>query len=371
MLVYIVTDMDVLMMPDYSAGNPYQRRLRDALESHGVTVSMTKGACFAVLFGGFRVLPVLGALREQGVPDVLHLHWVYPFTIGTYWPLTLAKGVQFLFELLVVRVLGVEIVWTVHNLWEHERRAPRFDRFYRRAIVRFCDRIVVHCESAREQVADAYDLSERQRERITVIPHGNYVNCYPDETSAEEARLELGLDSDETVFLYFGRIREYKNVPELVRAFKSLGREDARLLVVGSPRNEAVADRITAQTDPEDNVRTEFTFVPEEDVQVYMRAADIVTLPFSDLLTSGSTMLAMSFGNPVVVPGIGCLDELVSGDCGFTFDPDTEGTLQATLAQTLDADLDAIGRHNYERAKSFTWDPIGRDTATVYRSVAD
>jgi len=363
--------MNVLMMPDYSDGNPYQRRLRDALESRGVTVSLTKGECFAVLFGGFRVMPVLGAFRDRGSPDVLHLHWVYPFTIGKHRPLTLAKGLQFLFELFVARLLGVEIVWTVHNLWEHERRAPRFDRFYRRVIVRLCGRIVVHCEAARGEVVEAYDLPARHREKVTVIPHGNYVDCYPGETTCEEARSRLGLEPDETVFLYFGRIREYKNVPELVTAFKRLDRDDIRLLVVGSPRNDAVADRITAQIGPEDSVRTEFTFVPEEEVQVYMRGTDIVTLPFSDLLTSGSTMLAMSFGKPVVVPGIGCVDELVSGDCGFTFDPDAEGALRAALERALEADLEAVGRHNYERAESFRWGPIGSATAEVYRELAD
>lgn len=367
-LIYTVIDMDVLMMPDYSSGNPYQRQLGEVLESNGVSVTLSKGESFTVIFDGFRVLPVLGCLYQER-PAILHLHWVYPFTIGPYRWLTLAKGVQFLFELLAARLFGVTIVWTVHNLWEHERRSPRLDRFYRRVIVRFCDRIVVHCESAREQVVDAYDLSARQREKITVIPHGNYVECYPEETSRDEARSQLGLDHDETVFLYFGRIREYKNVPELVTAFKRLDTDDARLLVVGNPRNKAVADRITARIGPDDNIKTEFSFVPEDEVQVYMRAADVVTLPFSDLLTSGSTMLAMSFGKPVVVPGIGCVDELITGDCGFTFDPGADGDLQATLERALEADLETVGRNNYERATAFSWDPIGDETAKMYRSV--
>jgi glycosyltransferase involved in cell wall biosynthesis len=361
--------MDVLMLPDYSDGNPYQRRLRDALEARSVSVSMTKGECFALLFGGFRLLPILGALREHGRPDVLHLHWIYPFTIGKHRPLTLAKGIQFLLELAVVRLLGVRIVWTVHNLEEHERRAPRLDRWYRHLLVRLSGRLIVHCESARTAVVDAYDLSPALREKIQIVPHGHYIDCYTDETTPAAARAELDVDRDTTLFLYFGRIREYKNVPALVSAFKQLDRSDATLLVVGSPRNAEVAARITARCDPDDNVRTEFRFVPEDEIQVYMNAADVVTLPFSELLTSGSTMLAMSFGNPVVVPAIGCVDTLVTGDCGFTFDPTVDGSLRDVLAQTMDADLEAVGAANYARAAEFDWGPIGAETASLYREV--
>lgn len=362
--------MDVLMMPDYSSGNPYQRRLRDALEARGVSVSMTKGECIALLFGGFRLLPILGALREHGRPDVLHLHWIYPFTIGKHLPLTVCKGGQFLLEIAVARLLGIQVVWTVHNLEEHERRAPRLDRLYRHLLVRLSGRVIVHCEAAATEIRETYHLSKGLQEKVHVVPHGHYIECYEDETTPDEARSELDIDPGTTLFLYFGRIREYKNLPELVTAFKQIDRPDAQLLIVGSPRNDELAAQITARFDPEDNVRTEFRFVPEAEIQTYMNAADVVTLPFSELLTSGSAMLAMSFGKPVIVPAIGCVDTLVDGDCGITYDPSDPDALRSAMERAMDIDLEAVGAANYERASSFDWGPISEQTVSLYRDIA-
>ncbi|MEZ4597387.1 MAG: glycosyltransferase [Chloroflexota bacterium] len=47
--------------------------------------------------------------------------------------------------------------------------------------------------------------------------------------------------------------------------------------------------------------------VPDDRMQVFLRAADVMVLPYRDVLTSGSAILAMTFGLPVVAPRIGCL----------------------------------------------------------------
>ena len=56
-------------------------------------------------------------------------------------------------------------------------------------------------------------------------------------------------------------------------------------------------------------------FVPDGEVQHYLLAADAVVLPFKEILTSGSAMLALSFGRPVVAPH-GWVTLLISSESG-------------------------------------------------------
>ena len=92
--------MKVLMLPDYSQNNPYQRELVNALEKRGVHVTLCN----------FGVLPLLRAVWVYGRPDILHLHWTDRFIVAGNWPKTILKTLRFLIELLVVKALGIKVV---------------------------------------------------------------------------------------------------------------------------------------------------------------------------------------------------------------------------------------------------------------------
>lgn len=343
------------MSPDYSGTNPYQRRLADALTDRGVDVELVDAR---------GPLGPLRTVREEGLPDVFHLHWLHSFLVGRSAPFTLIKGVLLLGQLLVLRLLGVRLVWTVHNVVEHDARTPRLERAFKHLVVRLCDAVVVHCESASDTVRRAFRLPDLDG-RIHVVPHGHYVGSYPDEVSRAEARADLGI-GDEFLFLYFGRIAEYKNVPRLIATFGGLEAPGARLLVAGNPTSEHAADRVESVAAAHDGVRTELGFVPSDRIQYYMNAADVVVLPFAEILTSGSTVLAASFGKPVVVPAEGCVGSLLPEDGGFTYPKDVSGALGATMERAMEADLEAVGRANYRAVRDRDWDGIARRTLASY-----
>lgn len=348
--------MKAVFLP-YFDENPYQANLARELERRGVAVFRASGY----------PLSTLRTLLRCGVPDVLHLHWLSPFLLSDRYAVSVLKSAAFLAAVVCAKLLGVRVVWTAHNALEHERRHPGLERFVRRQLVRHLfDDVVVHCRRAGDVLAEEYGLAGDLR--ATVVPHGNYVRSYDDRIGRDDARRRLGLSDDATVALYFGLIRPYKQVPHLVETFGNVDDEDARLVVAGKPDTEAAGRAVRERAGRDDRVTAVLEFVPADEVQVYMNAADVVVLPYSDILSSGSVLLAMSFGKAVVAPDAGCVGRVVGDRAGFLYDPADEDGLETALREAFDADLRAAGRRAYRRAEGFDWASIADRTREVYEA---
>src|SRR5690606_26973851 len=111
-----------------------------------------------------------------------------------------------------------------------------------------------------ELVAKEFKITDRSK--IAIIPHGNYIGCYPNEISREEARARLGLPADAVVLLFLGKIRRYKGVPELIETFQGIDGGDARLVVAGSPLNPQVEKEVRDAVRSE-HVHLHPNFVPD------------------------------------------------------------------------------------------------------------
>lgn len=344
--------MRVLFLPDHTDGNPYQRKLAEGLVAEGIDVSLASGYPLSTL----RTI-----LRSR--PDVVHVHWIAPFLISGSLPASLLKSIVFLQATLLAKALGIDIVWTVHNILDHDRRQPRFELFARRVYARLSDAIIVHCAAAEETVVRRYGLTSR--EKTTVVPHGHYGSSYEDDIDRATARERLGLDPEAITFLYLGQIRPYKQVPRLVDAFGELPDEDVRLVVAGKPTDEAEARRTEVKSRDDGRITTEFGYIPDESLQVYLNAADAVVLPYRNILTSGSAILAMTFGKPVVGPRVGCLTGLLDQQDELLYDPETD-SLADVLRRAADADLATLGEQNRQHVMELDWDEISSATRDIY-----
>lgn len=351
------------MLPDYTRRNPYQRELRRSLERRGVAVGMAPAHPW---------FPILRGWARHGRPDVVHLHWITPFIATDRWWITLLLGIRMLLEVVLVRVLGTRVVWTVHNLTDHEHRTPRIDHPVRLILIRLCSTIIVHCDRANALLSEYYRLTGRDADRIHTIPHGHYLDSYPSDIAEDDARRSLDVGVDEHVLLYFGLIRPYKNVPGLIEAFRAADIDvDARLLVVGNPWTSHQREQVLHASAGDERIDTVLEFIPDESIQVYMRTADVVVLPFQRVLTSGSALLAMSFGRAVILPDRGCPAEVVGAAGGVTYDPERDDGLERAIETALSpaTDLSAIGRRNRLVVERFDWDGIASQTAALYRGM--
>jgi glycosyltransferase involved in cell wall biosynthesis len=92
----------------------------------------------------------------------------------------------------------------------------------------------------------------------------------------------------------------------------------------------------------------------------------VVALPFLEIFTSGSVLLAMSFGRAVIAPRRGCVTDVLDEAGGILYDADDPQGLEGALRVAMTADTEAMGRHNAADLSRFDWSRVAEATREVY-----
>src|SRR6185295_6566481 len=180
-------------------------------------------------------------------------------------------------------------------------------------------------------VAPLYDLPA---ERIFHVPHPSYRGAYEDHVSRLDARHELGLMPDELVLAVVGVIRPYKGLDELLEAWDRVDLDGPRrLLIAGAPSEQPGVDALIERAALDPRVLIDARKIPADEMQLFLRAADVAVLPYRRALNSGALMLALTFGLPVIVPAGGGLAESVEPSFSRTFDSGDPASLVEALRE--------------------------------------
>jgi glycosyltransferase involved in cell wall biosynthesis len=308
-----------------SRGNPFQSLLYGRLPSANIRA--------VPAFDLSTTVRIADALREGGPAVVAHLHWlnvVMQKAANQTEARTLLD--RFVADLARLKDAGAGLLWTVHNVLPHDARFPELEIELRRAVVDQADLIHIMSPRTPELVSEHFVLPA---ERTFQVPHPRYTGVYPSAMSRTQARSELGLPEHATVFLLFGRIAPYKGVTELVEAFDAFSRQrpgEVALVLAGDPvkgdEMRQLFDAVTAHP----SIHGAFRKIPEHQVQVFCKAADVMALPYRRSLNSGALNLALTFGLPVVLPRSSGESEGVDPAWAEVYDDDEPGALVAALA---------------------------------------
>lgn len=350
--------MKALFIPDWRKRNPYQTELAESLAIYGVVTDFDSNLDWNT---------VLSIVRGHHKVDVLHIHWAYPFILGNSLLKSIKKTIIFSLKLSLIKLSGISITWTVHNLFNHDKKFTRLEMLLNRFVAFIADEIIAHSHYAKHIIAKNYKTKES---KISIISHGHYINIYPREISREEARKCLELNDNDFVFLYLGVIRGYKGLVDLVEAFKSLSTSNAKLLIAGRPKDESVADQVQRLSNRCPGIRLVMEYIPDDKIQVYMNAADVVVLPYRDILTSGTIYLAMSFAKPVIASATGSVPEILDSKGGFLFEAGDKDGLKRLMEQACKAGpdvLEEMGKYNFKVVEKFDWKNIAFQTTELYK----
>ena len=340
--------MNVAFLPVYA--NPYQRLLAGGLARAGVAVAMLPG------------LPSAEWLRaNRATTDVLHFHWLYGLYMA-HWR-TPAQAAAFFQRFRLARALGYRVVWTAHNVRPHRTAGlGPLHRAVRRLMMAEADAVIVHCQAGRRELLARFPRTGP----TVVIPIGSYAGLYPGTADRVTARARLGVSEAGVVTLTLGNIAAYKGLEHFAAVFSATAAPDDVALIAGRNRDAGIVRRLRRAAAADGRIRLHAGYVPDDEVQLYLAAADALVAPFERILTSSSVVVGLSYGLPVIAPDLGCMAEQI-GAAGIVYPPGGEG-LAGALAEMRHANRARMSVAARAIAAGLDWDDIGRQTAEVYRA---
>lgn len=326
-----------------AGANPYLSSLYRRVEASGVEVS------------------VIGdADAGRRAPDVVHLHWPESHLRHRHPLRALAGLLRRLAFVLRARVRGSRVVWTAHNIGHHEHRHPRLERTLLRVLPGLVDHVIYLGEASRDVVEGR--IPRIRQVASTVVPHGHYREAYDVTADRTAARHGANIPPEAESLLFFGQIRPYKGVGALLSAFADWDRPGAVLTVAGAVKDPVHGRRLAALASRDDRIRLRPGRVDDRDVGPLFAAADLVVLPFAEVLNSGSALLALSCGRRVLLPATPVFAELrdqVGTGWVTLFDPPlTPADLNRAMARRPD--------EAWPDLSAFEWDAIAAATIEVY-----
>jgi glycosyltransferase involved in cell wall biosynthesis len=178
----------------------------------------------------------------------------------------------------------------------------------------------------------------------------------------EQARNQLGLPADTPVLLFFGIVREYKGLQDLLAAMPAI---QARLgpvvlLVAGEFwEDEAPYLQAIQRLGIQDLVRVENRYIPNEEAIAYFSAADLLVAPYRTVTGSAVVQMARGFGLPVVTTQLSGLAEITAGALGLLAPPADPAGLAATIIQYFEAGLEPNLRKLIEQRRDrYSWQQL-------------
>jgi D-inositol-3-phosphate glycosyltransferase len=303
-------------------------------------------------------------------PPIFHILWNNKF-----------QFIDRVLLMLYYRLLGKKIVFTAHNVNAAKRDSKDsiVNRTSLRIQYRLADHIFVHTERMQGELVSEFGVL---KSKTSIIPFGINNTSPTTAITNTAARQRLCVSTSDKTMLFFGQIAPYKGLEYLIDAFSDVvnRNESYRLIIAGKVKigqrdywNEI--RRKIANSEVRHRIIERIEHVPDEDVELYFKAADVLIVPYVHLFQSGVPFLAYSFGLPVIATDVGSLrQDIVEGKTGFLCRPQDP----VHLANTIDKYFKSELFHDLEARRGeikkfanerYSWDKVATITASVYSNL--
>jgi glycosyltransferase involved in cell wall biosynthesis len=236
---------------------------------------------------------------------------------------------------------GARVILEWHEAQDTgEATVPGARRYVRTLMPRLLSTVdahVVHSDFDMRAINAAFTLGDAP---VRVIPHGPYDHL-TGQLAGQGSQAVPGTGGSPFRILYFGVVRPFKGVEDLVTAFSGLGRDQAirfRLCLVGETWESWTAPAEAIALSPHsDLIERVDRYVTDAEVAAFFSHADAVVLPYHRSSSSGPLHIAMSAGLPVVTTAVGGLVEAVQRYPGaILVPPHDPPALRQALSQLLE-----------------------------------
>jgi len=238
----------------------------------------------------------------------------------------------------------------IDNLIPHEKRLG--DMVLSKYIVNNTDYFLVMSKTVEKDL-----LRIKPYAKYRFAEHPLYIN-FGESIPKQEARKKLRIN-EENVILYFGYIRKYKGVNYLINAIPEILKNvDLKVIIAGEfyEDNEPYLRAIKG-TGKENKILLVDQFIPDDEVNIYFSAADLVVLPYIDATQSGIVRIAFNYNLPCIVTDVGGLPDMVNdGKTGYIIPPRDSGAIAKSVAKFfLSSNREKMIENVKKEKTKFSW----------------
>ena len=286
----------------------------------------------------------VGRRLKKSKPDLLIVRFWLPFmgmSLGTICR-------------LVKKNKHTKIISIVDNFIPHEKRPGDsiLSKYFAKAIHGF----IAMSESV---LNDLHNFDSSKPKKLT--PHPIY-DHYGIIENRETALAKLNLPNDNKYILFFGFIRDYKGLDLLFNAFTNsfFRNNKIKLLVAGEfYTDENKYLQLIKDLNLEDLVVLKTEYIPNDEVQNYFNAADIVAQPYKSATQSGVTQIGYHFNKPMLVTNVGGLSEIIPDmKVGYVVPVDSAEIAKALIDFYENDRKDMFTENLLQEKERFSWDKM-------------
>ena len=256
-----------------------------------------------------------------------------------------------------------KVLSIVHNLHPHEKRFG--DKFLSNFFLKSCDAFLTLSLKVKEDI-----LGIRSNAKVIVSNHPIY-DTFGTIIEKQKAKNQLNLEESKQYILFFGLVRAYKGLDILIDAMSIVAPQNPniQLLIAGEfygdyPKYLAQIEALNLS----ERIVVINQFVPEDKVNSYFCAADIVVQPYKNATQSGITQICYHFNKPMIVTNVGALAEnVVNNHVGFVCEPSKE-TVAASILRFYQEEKEVIFIENIkEEKKKYSWRVLSQQIRSVFK----
>lgn len=219
-------------------------------------------------------------------PELLILQWWISFWAPVWITLMVLNRLFLRCPVLIV----------CHNVLPHETRG--YDVLLTKLTLRMATHLIVQSDEEQQRL-----LALVPSASSTIAPLPMFDMFVHQSITRSEARSQLGLPAESPILLFFGIVRPYKGLPELIRAFPAIRKsvDNIRLVIAGEFwEDKADYLQLVDELALNDAIIIDDRYIPNEEVAVYFSAADALAAPYRFKTGSGVSQLANAFQLPVI-----------------------------------------------------------------------
>ncbi|MDF2564624.1 MAG: glycosyl transferase, group 1 [Massilibacillus sp.] len=278
-------------------------------------------------------------------------------------------------ELLCVvfgKASGQRIVVTAHDI---ESFSKQGSLFLTKLIYLLADRVIVHNQSSKNEIIAKVHVAEK---KIRTIPHGNYISNINYNITRSDGIKKIGnLSKDDLVILFFGQIKEVKGLDILINSIPYVIKQNKHIKVVVA--GKVWKNDINKYLDQikinhiEKYFLLNIQYIPDNEVDYYFAAADLVVLPYKKIYQSGVLLNAMSYKKVVLASDLPGMKEIIQdGKNGYTFKTNDSEDLAKKIVYIINNNekMKLIENNAFNHVKfEHSWELIARATVQMYKEI--